>query len=93
MDVVSSSSCERLGETGITARVQGFGAPQGRGVCGQRDDRESTALASQRACGLKAVHVRHAQIHQDDIEGSRDHLGHGFAAVVCRFHAGARLFQ
>ena len=53
----------------------------------------STALTSQRARGLKAVHVRHAQVHQDDIKCRRGRNRDGLAAVVCRLHGRARSLQ
>ena len=57
------------------------------------NDRDAASLAAQRARRLKTVHLRHPQVHQDDVEGCRHGLGDGLAAVIRRFDRRSLTFQ
>ena len=51
----------------------------------QRQARRARALLlvrADQACGLEAVHLRHLDVHEHDVEGAREHRGHRLPPVV-----------
>lgn len=69
----------------------------GHGVGSHGDDGHAdadTALQSaDRGSGFEAVHIRHLDVHNDDVEGTVLQGGEGLAAIVGNCHLVALFFK
>ena len=83
----------RLGQVIGHAMGQAFVADAVHGVGGEADHRHLETGGADPFGRLEAVHARHLQVHQHDVEGRRQRLGHRCLAVAGHRHAMAGGFQ